>query len=379
MIWLFLTIIAIMLQGFFSMQEMLLLSKEKVRLSYRKESDRYAKWSIELLENPELLFLTTLFCVNISLQFGSEVSKRFYDSIGLSQGISSLLHIVIVIIFSELAPVFAARKYTQAMSWGVSIIYGASRLFKPLINLFKIKKKAHINIGEDMKSVIRDWATNSWGVKQNLETSILHMQKLKNMKAHLLKQKIHYVFSFNTVSEALDIMYRLNCQTLVVRDHKKNRYIYLKDILDKPFNHNIVQYSKPIFLKSVNSSIIDIAIFFYHQPSEHLLQLVNDQGIFKGFLTRTITNCFYPIFSNTVQQHIVINKLFNTSISIYQLQKKYGIFLRKNPNITLRELIESQSPEPLEDGETILIDHFKIKVHQSNINGPITVYLESIV
>lgn len=82
---LFLIILSLIVEGFFSMMEMACVSFNKVRLHYYvTKGNHKAKWISFLLSRPTRLFGTTLIGVNIALEFGSECARRFYMSLGLS-------------------------------------------------------------------------------------------------------------------------------------------------------------------------------------------------------------------------------------------------------------------------------------------------------
>jgi len=97
---LLLTLGAILIHGCFSMLEMAAVSFNKVRLQYFVSlGNRRAIWLMRLLQNPTLLFGTTLICVNTAMQFGSECSRRFYMALDLSPDLAPLSQIILVLLF----------------------------------------------------------------------------------------------------------------------------------------------------------------------------------------------------------------------------------------------------------------------------------------
>lgn len=132
---LLLILICLVVQGFFAMLEMACVSFNKVRLQYyvSKENKR-ALWLSYLLHHPALLFGTTLICVNTALVVGSECARRFYDSLGLSPDWAPLSQIFIVLIFAEIAPMFAGRRYAEHVAMlGIPILFFFSIILRPLI------------------------------------------------------------------------------------------------------------------------------------------------------------------------------------------------------------------------------------------------------
>ena len=139
-LFLFLTILSLLVQGFFSMMEMACVSFHKVRLHYFADRGiRRAVWLSKLLKNPTYLFGTTLIGLNLALQFGSECSRRFYGSIGLSPDLAPITQIFLVMIFAELAPMFAARRFPEHVAMlGIGFIYVFSRIMIPIIWLLNL-------------------------------------------------------------------------------------------------------------------------------------------------------------------------------------------------------------------------------------------------
>ena len=135
-----LMVICLVVQGFYAMLEMACVSFNKVRLQYYvSQGNLRAKWLTFLLKRPALLFGTTLIGVNLSLQLGSESARRFYESLGLSPDIAPFTQWVIVLIFAEIAPLFAGRRYAEhVVMLGIPFIYVSSILLRPVIWAFDL-------------------------------------------------------------------------------------------------------------------------------------------------------------------------------------------------------------------------------------------------
>ena len=133
-IWLLLTIACIAIQAFFPMMEMASISFNTIHLQYSiSRGDKKAIMLNFLLQNPARLFGTTLIGVNVALQVGSECSRMLYSSMGLNPNFSPITQVILVLIFAELAPMFAARRYSEhvAMS-GIRILHAASKVLVPV-------------------------------------------------------------------------------------------------------------------------------------------------------------------------------------------------------------------------------------------------------
>ena len=130
-----LIVLSLIMQGFFAMMEIACVSFNKVRLNYYISKKRKrAEWVHFLIQRPALLFGTTLIGVNAALFIGSEAARRFYESLGMSPDIASITQIILVLIFAEISPMLAGRRYAEhVVLLGIPILFGFSVLFRPFI------------------------------------------------------------------------------------------------------------------------------------------------------------------------------------------------------------------------------------------------------
>ena len=133
--WLAANLLSIVVLSFYSMMEMACVSFNKVRLQYYvSKGIKQAVWLNYLLHNPSRLFGTTLVMVNAMMVFGSECSREFYSSIGLNPDFAPLTQVALVVIFGELAPMFAARRYPEHMAMlGAPLLYASAKLMAPFL------------------------------------------------------------------------------------------------------------------------------------------------------------------------------------------------------------------------------------------------------
>ena len=210
----------LVIQGFFAMVEMASVSFNKVRLQYYvSKHNKRAIWLKRLLQHPALLFGTTLIGVNTALIVGSECARRFYDSLGLSPDWAPLSQVVLVLIFAEIAPLFAGRRYAEHVAMlGIPILYFFSILLRPVIwGLDILCKLVGKIIGkpvssgaylsrEELQNMIseRDEAITTTSTTKKFNTVVANIFTLKNKKAKDLMQpltQIPIVSSFYTIGE----------------------------------------------------------------------------------------------------------------------------------------------------------------------------------
>lgn len=132
--WAMMTFVCLGIQGFYSMMEMACVSFSKVRLQYfLSKKYKRATYVHHLLSRPTRLFGTTLLGVNFALQLGSECSRLFYQSLELSPNYAPATQVILVLIFAELSPMFAARRFAEQVSLlGSPLLYASFRVFRPV-------------------------------------------------------------------------------------------------------------------------------------------------------------------------------------------------------------------------------------------------------
>ncbi len=179
--WFFLTLMLIAIGGFFAMQEMALVSLNRLDLLYDyAKGSRRAHWIVKLLRRPDRLFTTTLMLLNFVVQLGSECSRRFYQSLDISEGVAPFTQAFLVIVCAELAPMFIARQYPHQVAFsGIPVVYAVSILLRPLtaiaaflmnvINWVIGGSKDHFAIvsREDLKTVVKSTQVQAFHEPEN--------------------------------------------------------------------------------------------------------------------------------------------------------------------------------------------------------------------
>ncbi len=264
----FLMILAcLVIQGFFAMAEMACVSFNKVRLQYYvSRQNKRAIWLSYLLHHPALLFGTTLIGVNTALIVGSECSRRFYMALGLSPDFAPLSQIVLVLIFAEIAPMIAGRRYAEHVSMlGIPILFFFSVLFRPVIwslDLFcrfvnrlighPVAAGAYLS-REELQNMIeeRDETILSESSKREFNTVVASIFTLKNKTAKDLMlplTQVPLVPSFCSVKEMREILQDKPISYLPIYHRTSQNIVaiaYPRDLLRLSENKKIKDYARP--------------------------------------------------------------------------------------------------------------------------------------
>jgi CBS domain containing-hemolysin-like protein len=395
-----LLVICLVVQAFFAMLEMACVSFNKVRLQYYvSKGNRRAIWLSNLLHHPGRLFGTTLICVNLALQLGSECSRRFYESVGLNPDFAPLTQVVIVLIFAEIAPLLAGRRYAEhAAMLGIPVLFLTSIVLAPLIWLFDIFCRAlHRVIGsrqgaglylsrEELQKILEEQE------EQEFNTVVSNIFSLKTMTAKELMQplsNIQLVPSICTVAEMRSLL-TLHYSPFVPIYHKSPENIvavaFPRDLLRQAENKRIREYARPPWFITETDSIMSILKQF-RRNNQSVAVVLNEKGLAIGILT--LDEIIDEIFGQADswmqfeeltpgEKRVVIDRTFSGDTKIADFNAAYRAHLDPKGTDTLAELVTLTLGHPPAVGESVKIDDFEFVVEEASILGAKSISIRTI-
>jgi putative hemolysin len=405
---LFMILICLAVQGFFAMVEMACVSFNKVRLQYYvSRQNKRALWLSYLLHHPALLFGTTLIGVNTALVIGSECARRFYVALGLSPDWAPLTQIIIVLIFAELAPMFAGRRYAEHVAMlGIPILFFFSVILRPVIWLLDVICRA-VNrlIGkpvaagiylsrEELQNVIeeREETISTEPTRQEFNTVVANIFALKNKTAKDLMQPITLVPlvpSFCTVGEMREIVRNKHVSFLPIFHRTPQNIVaiaYPRDLLRLSSNKRIKDSSRPPWFITETSSILHILKQF-RRNNQSLAIVLNDKGLAIGVLT--LDEIVDEIFGLTDKwmsyeeiipraYHIIVDRTFPSDMRLDEFNKQFNVYLSYQEAETLKELMALALGHPPAKGESVRIDQFELTVEEATLLGPTSILVRTV-
>jgi len=401
-------LICLAVQGFFSMVEMACVSFNKVRLQYYvSKQNKRALWLSYLLHHPALLFGTTLIGVNTALIIGSECARRFYDSLGLSADWAPLTQIFIVLIFAEIAPMFAGRRYAEHVALlGIPVLFFFSVILRPVIWLLDVLCRgvnrligkpvaAGIYLSrEELQNVIeeKDEAITSEPVKQEFNTVVANMFTLKNKTAKDLMQPITVVPlvpSFCTVGEMRAIVKDKQVSFLPIYHRTPQNIVaiaYPRDLLRLSSNKKIKDHSRPPWFITENSSILH-NLKQFRRNNQSLAIVLNEKGLATGVLT--LDEIIDEIFGLTDQwmsfeeiipraYHVIVDRTFPSDTLLDEFNQQFNVNLSYQGAETLEEIMTLALGHPPAKGESVRIDQFELSVEEASLLGPKLILVRTV-
>lgn len=393
---LLLILISLIVEGFFSMMEMACVSFNKVRLQYYvSKGYKRAKWISYLLNHPTRLFGTTLIGVNAALQFGSECARRFYISLDLSPDWAALSQVFLVLIFAELSPMFAARRYSEHVSMlGIPIIYFFSKIMTPIVwflngicfvinKVLRVKMTPGLHLTrEELQKAIEARDDKEISSEQGeFDTVVSSIFSLKNKIAKDLMHPldrgklIPSNWTTGDVREALTVEY---FPFLPIYHHSKHNIVaiaYPRDLLKVEDFRKVKDASRQPWFILENNSVLQILKQF-KRNNQSVAVVLNDQGSAVGILTldTIIEEIFGPknywVTSSELmaaKDQVIIEKSFPCESKVDQINRQLNISLRHLDGDTLEDLMVRELGHLPNRGEFIRIDQYELKMEEAGL------------
>lgn len=402
---LFMILTCLAVEGFFSMVEIACVSFNKVRLQYYvSKHNKRALWLSYLLHHPALLFGTSLIGVNTALIVGSECARRFYESLGVSPDFAPLSQILLVIIFAEIAPMFAGRRYAEHVAMlGIPILYFFSLVFRPIIWILDLLCRG-INrlIGhpvqpgaylsrEELQNVIEERDETIAGSKE-FNTIVANIFSLKNKMAKDLMQplkEIPMVPSFCTVGEMRDIVKNKHTLFVPIYHHNPQNIVaiaYPRDLLRLSDKKRIKEYARHPWFITEQTYILQILKQF-RRNNQSLAIVLNEKGLATGILT--LDEIIDEIFGWSDQwiayeemypraYHIIVDRTFDGDMRLDSFNRQFNVHLSYQNAETLEELMTLALGHVPSKGESVRIDQFELTVEEASLLGAKAIQVRTI-
>jgi len=399
-----LTMVCLFIQAFYAMLEMACVSFNKVRLQYYvSHNHRRAKWLSYLLNHPAKLFGTTLIGVNTALQLGSESSRRFYESLGFSPDWAPLTQIVLVLIFAEISPLLAGRRYAEHVAMlGIPLLYLSSLILTPIILLFDVlcsfvnkligtpQTTGYYLSRDELQKMLEEHEEGDPEEFQKLVSNIFSL-KTKTAKELMLPIKeVQQLQASVTVADIRDALFKKYTPYLPLYQRELRNIVaivYPRDLLRLPINKFVRDYARPPWFITETTSVLQILKQF-RRNNQSIAVVLDKSGLATGILT--LDAIIDEIFGRSDQwdsfqeieplmHDVVIERTFPATMLISLFNEKFHAHLEIKEDITtLGDLINQALGHPPTKGESIVIDDFELTVEETTLLGAKTITIKSL-
>lgn len=394
MIYLFLTLLSIVIQGIFALFEMASLSTSRIRLQYYASiGNRRAHWLYSLLQHPSRFFGTTLIGVNTALLIGSECSRKSYEYLNLNPDFAPITQVFLVVVFGELAPMFAARRHPSQLSLGlVPYIAIISRIFLPLIWLFGLISKV-IGKSKDTSSAFsRDEVAIAFLQREDSEDELNVLTEkifqFKNRSAASMMSPLDQAITVPVTANLQDVTQLLKTHyepmIFFYRRHKNQivAFSFVRDLLRLENSDPVFEKSKTPWFVSKETSILEVLQQFRTNKQSAAVILDLD-GKACGILTldQIISQIFgkeaaIPIAEETPLFYI--ERTLSGDLSIQAFNQEFNANIPYDEDETISDLMIRELGHVPFSGETVRVESFEFVVKDATMLGVGTVLVSSI-
>ncbi len=397
--YLFFTLLAVAIQGFFAFFEMACVSFNKVRLQYFVSlGNKRALWLNYLLKQPSRLFGTTLIGVNAALFIGSECARRFYESIHLNPDFAPLTQILIVVVFGELAPLFAARRHPeQAAMFCVPLMILIARILTPITWGFDaISRLVHKAMGKAKETPlflsreeVRMAFQESEEGEDEFNQIVNRIFQLKNLTAGQLMQPIAKVQMAPSNATMAEVRHLLSVQfsPIIPIYHRYPHNIvaiaYLRDLLRADEKKQIMEQSRSPWFVIRDTSVLQILEQF-RRNNQSAAVILDASGKAAGLLTldQILAEIFGEEEEGTPQpagSHLYVERTLSGDMSVAEFNRQFEAKLPQDNGETLSDLVLSEIGHPPVKGETLRIGDFEFTIDEPTLRGVKTLSAKSII
>jgi len=391
--WLFFNLLSIVFLAFYSMMEMACVSFNKVRLHYYVQKGKQrAKWLNYLLQHPFRLFGTTLIGVNVAMVAGSECAREFHSAIGLNPALAPLSQVIIVVIFGELAPMFAARHYAEHVAiLGVPLVYASARILTPVLWVigwiskatnFLIKGKTEqpsiFLSQEELQKILEEHEEEpSTGLNtQELNLITQNIFHLRHKGANQLMTSIE-VFprlpSNATVVQMKNFIKRTNANFVMVYYKEITNIVgiaFPRDLVRAHDTKRIRDFTRPPWFITKNTKLTQI-LHQFQRNSQTVAVILDRKGKAMGLIT--LNDLLSTIFGEARYRQqkqknlLIIERTFPGDMLVGEFNREFEVVLDPSEGLTLSELMEKVLGHHPEEKESIFIEPFELIAKETSI------------
>lgn len=396
--YLFFTFLSVAIQALFAFFEMACVSFNKVRLQYYVSiGTRRALWLNYLLKSPSRLFGTTLIGITASLVVGSECARRFYESIHLDPDWAPLTQVPLVVIFGELAPMFAARRHPeQSAMFCVPLMILLARLLSPITWAFDaIAKLIHRCMGKASEASLfltREevrMAFEEKGEKKadEFNAAASRIFQLKNLTAGQLMtplSKVQIAPSQATIADVRHIL-SVHYAPMIPIYHRYPHNIIaiatLRDLLGLEEKKRVIDAAHSPWFVTRDTSVLQL-LHQFRRNNQSIAVILEPSGQAAGILT--LDEILDEIFGEelhlkaTEEPVRYIERTLSGEMSVSEFNLQFDAALPEKEGNTLSELIVSQIDHLPVKGESVRINDLEFIIEEPSLRGIKTLSVRSV-
>jgi len=384
--------------SFYSMQEMACISFNRLRLELAVRSgSRRAACIKHMLDNPMLLFSTTLVGVNLSLVISSESMRQVFTSLDLNPNLSPIIEAPYMIICGELIPMFAARLFPEHMArLGIPFLWLSSKILSPITMLIEQilncvrkfffsgntrAKSPHLQ-RDELRELIEEKKKGVQEPSLELESMVSQIFNLRerpisqNMLPLDQFRTVKTSFFSNTVTEIL-LKNSLSFAIVKNRQGKIVGYIHAKELISTHPTTSVGSVLRPGTFVGEQTNAIE-ALFLLQKERAHVAFVVGSKGEIIGLVT--LDDLLAEIVKGTGQEQLLhIEKTVSADVRVDMFLERYRLAVPDLPAQTFGELVEKLLGHKSSLNDSVHFGPLEITVKEVGIRGAKTLLVKTTI
>lgn len=387
--WFIFNLITIAFLAFYSMMEMACVSFNKVKLQYYvSKRNRRALFLQNLLLNPAKLFGTTLIGVNLAMVVGSECAREFYRSIGLSPDLAPLTQVMIVVIFGELAPMFAARSHAEHVGMlGSPLLYASAKLMTPLLwcvkGLTKIcqyviggrEENANIFLSQDELQKIIEGQEEPEGEGDDLNVIAANIFTVRKKTARQIMTPLNAVAMLPSnaiISQMHNLLLKHDVDFVPIYHQQRSNIVGValpRDLIRPPESKRVREYARQPWFVTQSTPVPQILRQF-RRNNQSVAVILDEKGQAEGIvdLDSVLEEIFGKLsITKLPVPHKVIERTFPADKTVGEFNEQFGVVLDERTDLELGELMLEELHHKPEIGDRITHGAFELIIKDASL------------
>lgn len=385
MIYLFLTLLSVVIQGLFALFEMASLSMSRIRLQYNASiGNKRAYWLYALLQHPSRFFGTTLIGVNTALLIGSEYSRKFYEYLNINPDFAPITQVFLVVILGELSPMFAARRHPSQIALRlVPVMSAISRIFLPFIWVFSLLSRMLGSSKNNSAVFSREEVAIAFRQREDSESELNALTEqifqFKNKTAGQMMIPLEEAITVPVTATLQQVSQQLKTHydpLVFIYRHQKHQIVavaIVRDLLKLKDNDTILEKSKSPWFVSKETSVLEV-MHQFRTNKQRAAVILDFTGKACGILT--LDQLVSHIFGREAMRPVVeeaplfhIERTLAGEMTIEAFNQEFDATIPYQEGETISNLIVRKLGHHPVSGETVRIDTFEFTVEEATILG----------
>jgi len=395
--WIFSTVFWTLIMSFYSMQEMACISFNRLRLEVAVRSgSRRAQCIKQMLDNPMLLFTTTLVGVNLSLVISSESMRRVFSTLDLNPNLSPIIEAPYMIICGELIPMFAARLFPEHMArLGIPFLWLSSKLLSPITfcidkilscvrRLFlseHVRAQAPRLQRDELRELIEE---KKRGIAEESELESM-VSQIFNLREHPISHIMLPLDQFPIVKSSFfsttvkEILINNSIPFALVKNRQGKiiGYVHAQDLISASSTAPISLSMHSGTFVSEQTNAIETLLLLQKEGS-YLAFIVGSKGEITGLIT--LDGLLSELIKREGEPQLLhIEKTVSADVRVDAFVERYQISVINPPKQTFGELVEKLLGHKSSLNDSVHFGPLEITVKEVGIRGAKTLLVKTTI